>query len=140
MLAGQLREERGVAAVCRVSLESVSFAAMADAAGIAANGGALCAEDAGQSGLYLKTLDETAFSLSSCRVQDGVILISGMQNAKKDAYVVFCAYAGQSKSDAPVLMAAQRICSDGQQEIALPIGALGQQAERLSGYRWSIWM
>lgn len=140
VLAGQLREERGVAAVCRVSLEGVSFAAMADAAGIAANGGALCAEDAGQSGLYLKTLDETAFSLSSCRVQDGVILISGMQNAKKDAYVVFCAYAGQSKSDAPVLMAAQRILADGQQEIALPIGALGQQAERLSGYRWSIWM
>lgn len=140
VLAGQLREERGVAAVCRVSLEGVSFAAMADAGAIAANGGALCAENAGQSGLYLKTLDETPFSLSSCRVQDGKILISGMQNAKKGAYVVFCAYAGQSKSDAPVLMAAQRILADGQQEIALPIGAFGQQAERLSGYRWSIWM
>ena len=140
VIPGALWEERGVAAVCKVSLEGVQFAAMADAGSIAANGGAVCVSAAGQSGLYLKTLDETAFSLSSCRVQEGKILLEGMQNAKKGAYVVFCAYPSQSKSDAPVLMAAQRILADGQQEITLPIGAFGQQAERLSSYRWSIWM
>lgn len=141
VLAGELREERGVAAVCKVSLAGVQFAAAADARSIAANGGALCLPQASQGALYLKALDETAFSLSSCRIEENVIRLEGMQNAKKGAYVVFCAYASQSKGNAPVFMDAQRICQDGQQEISLPISALGQDAQkRLSGYRWSIWM
>ncbi len=149
--ASELTARRGVAAICRVDGAQVHFAAMADARSIMAAGGAAAVQmqpgregqEAPQSGygMYLKTLDETAFSVKSYQVSENRITLKGLEHARKGAYVVLCAYPSQGKSAGyPVLMAAQPILSDNQAEIALATDGMGQDAARLSSYTWRVWM
>lgn len=152
LASAQVFQQKGVAALCRVDVGAVSFAAMADASVLAAQGGAAMAqvdlsgvgeEGAAQSGvygMYLKATDHTAFSVDSYRASEDTIALKGIVGARKGAYVVLCAYPSEGKAAYPVLMAAQQIQKDGQTEMTLNTAAFGEELSRLGSYTLKIWM